>query len=57
MPTALDPSVLSERSLASNRTKGSSSKAAAVAIVVTEDGRREILGIEFGDSADQVFWA
>ena len=32
------------------------SKAVVVATGVTEDGRREILGIEIGDSEDEVFW-
>jgi putative transposase len=32
------------------------SKAVVVATGVTEDGRREILGIEIGDSEDEAFW-
>jgi transposase-like protein len=32
------------------------SKAVVVATGVTEDGRREILGIEIGDSKDEAFW-
>jgi putative transposase len=32
------------------------SKAIVIATGVTEDGRREILGIEIGDSEDEAFW-
>jgi putative transposase len=32
------------------------SKAVVIATGVTEDGRREILGIEIGDSEDEAFW-
>ena len=32
------------------------SKAVVVATGVSEDGRREILGIEIGDSEDEAFW-
>jgi putative transposase len=32
------------------------SKAVVVATGVTEDGRREILGVEIGDSEDEAFW-
>ena len=31
-------------------------RAIVVATGVTEDGRREILGIEIGDSEDEAFW-
>lgn len=32
------------------------SKAVVVAMAVTADGRREILGLDVGDSEDEVFW-
>ena len=32
------------------------SKAVVVATAVTTDGRREILGLDVGDSEDEVFW-
>ncbi len=32
------------------------SKAVVVATGVTADGRREVLGLDVGDSEDEVFW-